>query len=257
MILLHTAQVQVFWSSNQMQLYTNLNILFFLESILHVVLCSFSHSSHCVYRTDLDYPIGTVERRNQRERYRVQSINSTFRVLEAMLPSPRKFGKLKKPSKADILRNAIIYIENLQCLVNGGTPSIKEIKQIHEQTTPQKGEKIALPALELACDEIDIATNLPAFTDNNEEHGTVKRSLYNNQCLYHNSKGSPYQTADSDLYAGQWLTTPEYDNGAKLDSLCTSHYPSNHNLASDLGCSKLTYPGDNESILGDSFVPIM
>ena len=232
------------------------NKLLLLESILHVSCAHLGTLLTYVYRTDLDYPIGTVERRNQRERYRVQSINSTFRVLEAMLPSPRKFGKLKKPSKADILRNAIIYIENLQCLVNGGTPSIKEIKQIHEQTTPQKGEKIALPALELACDEIDIATNLPAFTDNNEEHGTVKRSLYNNQCLYHNSKGSPHQT-DSDFYAGQWLTTPEYDNGAKLDSSCINHYPSNYNLASDLGCSKLTYPGDNESILGDSFVPIL
>lgn len=103
-----------------------------------------------LYRTDLDHPIGTVERRNQRERFRVRSINSTFRVLEAMLPSPGKFGKIKKPSKADVLRNAILYIESLQCLITGGEPTNRDLEALHEAITQRK-HAMALPALEQVC----------------------------------------------------------------------------------------------------------
>lgn len=71
-----------------------------------------------IFRTDLNYPIGTIERRNQRERIRVHSINSTFRILESMLPIRRNPGKIKKPSKADILHDTIKYIEELQNMID-------------------------------------------------------------------------------------------------------------------------------------------
>lgn len=176
-----------------------------------------------------------------------------------MLPSPRKFGKLKKPSKADILRNAIIYIENLQCLINGGTPSIKDIKSIHEQTTPQKGERIALPALELACNDSKLSTHHPESTMKDEENGTVRRSLYATQCQYTNHTEASFHP-DNNLcrypidQVKQWLTTPNYET----NSGCFSHYgTSNSNLVADLGCSALSVFGDSGTVLEETFAPLI
>ncbi|CAH1799917.1 unnamed protein product [Owenia fusiformis] len=54
----------------------------------------------------------SVLRRNERERNRVKTINSTFQTLRQHLPAPS--GKSKKLSKVDTLKTAIKYIHHLQ-----------------------------------------------------------------------------------------------------------------------------------------------
>lgn len=164
-----------------------------------------------------------------------------------MLPSPRKFGKLKKPSKADILRNAIIYIENLQCLVNGGKPSIKEIKHIHEQTTPQKGESIALPALELACDDQRSYFQKGGATCG--QPGVIKRVLYNESCRY-SDKTVPQIEIDqytSDNNNQRWCTTPSYINAPRNRDTTKLSLSEEYDFASELGCSMISFPCSSES----------
>lgn len=135
----------------------------------------------------MDYPIGTVERRNQRERYRVKSINSTFRVLEAMLPSPRRFGKLKKPSKADILHNAIIYIESLQSLINSSDPTSDQLTSLQQSTTPKKDGMLHLPALATACGQAEHQFEGRAlWPDNFQQEGN---STHNNEACYQEDLG--------------------------------------------------------------------
>lgn len=165
-----------------------------------------------------------------------------------MLPSPRKFGKLKKPSKADILRNAIIYIENLQCLVSGGKPSIRDIKQIHEQTTPQKGETIALPALELACNEQCTVGGVSA-----ENPSVAKRSLYDNSCLYSerlapcNDSSYPFHVKETQ----QWSTTSHFTTNYD------PKYSEQYDFAEELGCSSFSFPSDTEQLQAATLVPMV
>ena len=63
-------------------------------------------SSSCLYAQQAV----AVARRNQRERNRVRTINSTFTKLRQRLPCSHK----KKLSKVDTLRGAIKYIRHLQ-----------------------------------------------------------------------------------------------------------------------------------------------
>lgn len=182
------------------------------------------------YRTDLDHPIGTVARRNQRERHRVRGINSTFRVLEAMLPSPRKFGLIKKPSKADILKNTIIYIERLQCLIAGCAPSTQQIKDIHRSTTPQKGQHITLPALESAC-------HLPTINADSLKNASHQCQSFNKlptSCAYNGVYGIPTAANSKDFEPTtadgiKWKTTPQnknLDNQEPTDHIITPDHSS-------------------------------
>ncbi|ELU00233.1 hypothetical protein CAPTEDRAFT_79839, partial [Capitella teleta] len=54
----------------------------------------------------------SIARRNERERNRVKTINSTFLKLRAHLPGTSN-NKSKKLSKVQILRSAIQYINQL------------------------------------------------------------------------------------------------------------------------------------------------
>lgn len=96
----------------------------------------------------------------------MHSINSAFRVLEAMLPSPRKFGLLKKPSKADILRHAIIYIDNLQCIVNDDKSEKSQIQKVRGSITFQKENQFGFSVLQRASNNDELAECKVEDTEN-------------------------------------------------------------------------------------------
>ena len=136
----------------------------------------------------MKYPIGTVARRNERERYRVQSINATFRILEDMLPSPRQFGLLKKPSKADILRHAIVYIKRLHSMLQQNELENHCLGSIEEQEISQNQP--------LVLSEMADLENNSYFSANHEETDKTfcdsVKILYS--CKYQNSVISEQST---------------------------------------------------------------
>lgn len=60
-----------------------------------------------------------------------------FRELESLLPAQSWFGKIRKPNKADILRNAMTYMQNLCNVINDIEPTTLKLRKFQEKTTLQ------------------------------------------------------------------------------------------------------------------------
>jgi len=94
-----------------------------------------------IFHPTLGYPIQppmpvTVQRRNQRERNRVKTVNGGYECLRLHVPTA---ARSKKMSKVDILKHSIQYIQKLRSLVeshhhqSSSGESLRHLVETHHQ----------------------------------------------------------------------------------------------------------------------------
>uniref|UniRef100_A0AC35UB66 BHLH domain-containing protein n=1 Tax=Rhabditophanes sp. KR3021 TaxID=114890 RepID=A0AC35UB66_9BILA len=139
--------------------------------------------------------VKNVERRNERERNRVHTVNQAFAILKEHIPTLKVFTK--RVSKLKILRAAILYIDTLCHVLNEAEP-IFRLPEMTQQTLPPLSKtSFTIPRNNLISTEpFNMFTTLPSSINN----ALSALPYFDYEQLQHHRSANNYHSQNDLLY---------------------------------------------------------